>query len=291
MSAQSRPAVRVIVTADDFGLSPAVDQGILDAFQRGVVRNTALLVNFPDVRESVERLASAEGLEVGIHLNLTAGPPVLPPHEVPSLLTSTGVFPGLPRFFARVATRRVKLAEATREWAAQLELGQRLGCRFTSITSHQHVHMLPSLAGVAVHLARQFGIPAVRLSRFHTASMFRPLRPKAVLLAPYGRAARRALAAGGIVHNDFVVEIAPRPHDATQQFCSMIRRLPAGVFEVVSHPGYIDPVLRQRDALVEHRSLDLAVLTAPEVGALWQDGTRALSTFGALVSERQAAVV
>ena len=279
--------VRVIVTADDFGLSPAVDRGIIEAFLRGVVRNTALLVNFPDLGESLGRLERAAGLEVGIHLNVTAGPPVMSPDRIPSLVTADGVFPGFGRFFARVGARRIDPSDVMREWGAQIELGLKMGCRFTSVTSHQHVHMLPALARVAVELSQRFKIPAVRLTRFHRTSMFPPLRLKALALAAYAGAVRRTLTERRVLHNDFVVDIpAQHRNTALQRFCGMVRCLPRGVFEVVSHPAYLDATLRQRDALVDQRGVDLEVLTAPAVAALVTDGQIALSTFGALAAER-----
>src|SRR5271165_1927527 len=114
---------RLVVTADDFGLSPGVDRGILEAFRLGIVRSTALLVNFPDVSDSVARLSQEPDLEVGIHLNLTAGPPVLPPKLVPSLVGTDGTFHNFATFFARVALSRIDWGEVALEWQAQFERG------------------------------------------------------------------------------------------------------------------------------------------------------------------------
>src|SRR5208283_3203202 len=157
---------RLVVTADDFGLSPGVDHGILEAYRHGIVRSTALLVNFPDVSDSVSRLRQEPGLEVGIHLNLTAGPPVLPPENVPSLVGTNGTFHNFTKFFSQVALSMIDWDEVTLEWRAQFERGIDLGCRFTFITSHQHVHMLPEGARICAQLAHEFGAGAVRLANF-----------------------------------------------------------------------------------------------------------------------------
>jgi len=284
MNGVYRPRTRLIVTADDFGLSKMVDEGILEAFERGVVRNTALLVNFPDFEESLNRLSGAKGgLEVGIHLNLTAGPPVSAAEQVPSLLTKDGGFPGLAAFFGRVARGRIAWSEVMQEWKAQIELGLRSGCRFTSVNSHQHIHMFPPLMRITLALARQYAIPSVRLSRFHRASMVRPLRPKALVLVPFAQVARRMIRRENLYHNDFVIEISPvKATSALRRLCETLDNVSAGVFELVCHPGYLDDTLRSRDALVAERLVDLEILTSKSLQAMLHRPDFQLTTFSTL---------
>ena len=73
----SRPARSLIVNADDYGLTAGVSRGILDAHRRGIVTSTTLLVNRPVDPALIEAL-KASGMGVGLHLNLTLGPPVAP---------------------------------------------------------------------------------------------------------------------------------------------------------------------------------------------------------------------
>jgi predicted glycoside hydrolase/deacetylase ChbG (UPF0249 family) len=263
-TARTASPTRVVITADDFGLSPQVDTGILEAFRRGVVRSTALLVNFPDVRESVVRLRDAPGLEVGIHLNLTAGPPVLKSQNVRSLVRADGNFHDFTTFFGRVSLGRINWDEVFSEWDAQINLGISLGCQFTFLTSHQHVHMVPAAAQVIARLARKFGVGAVRLSAFRLRDMLRPLRLKALALAPVVPSVRRIFRHEGVFCNDSIFEIPPgNPDAALLQLCGIIKRIGDGVHELVCHPGYVDPLLAARDSYVAARPIELAVLTDP----------------------------
>eukprot|EP00961_Rhodomonas_salina_P085338 1146110-Rhodomonas_salina.1 len=77
--------VFLIVTADDFGMTPERDRGIIQAKKKGILTNTSLLVNGSTAREAVEE-AKQCGLSVGLHLNLTEGPPISDAASVPSLL-------------------------------------------------------------------------------------------------------------------------------------------------------------------------------------------------------------
>ncbi len=252
---------RLVVTADDFGLSPGVDHGILKAFRVGIVRSTALLVNFPDFRDSVARLRQEPGLEVGIHLNLTAGRPVLPAKRVPSLVGIDGTFHNFATFFARVALSQIDWGEVTLEWRAQFECGLNQGCRFTFITSHQHVHMLPKGTHICAKLAHEFGVLAVRLTNFRLSEMLWPLRSKALALGPFVPTARGVFQRSGVICNTSTLEIPPRnPGSALGQVCRTLGKLDAGVHELICHPAYEDSVLEARDTYVTGRRNELTVL-------------------------------
>ena len=252
---------RLVVTADDFGLSPGVDHGILEGFRRGIVRSTALLVSFPDVADSVERLRQEPGLEVGIHLNLTAGPPVLPPKRVPSLVGTDGTFHNFATFFARVALSQINWGEVALEWRAQFERGIDQGCDFTFITSHQHVHMLSQGAQICAKLGQEFGVGAVRLTNFRLGEMLRPVRPKALALTPFVPAARAILQRTGLFCNTSTLEIpSGNPDSALRQVCGTLGRLDAGVHELICHPAYEDSLLEARDTYVAGRRRELTIL-------------------------------
>src|SRR5207244_5428601 len=107
-----KPARSLIVNADDYGLTAGVSRGIIDAHRRGIVTSTTLLVNRPVDPALIEALQSS-GLGVGLHMNLTLGPPVAPAKRVASLLDGEG------RFVrdAREAARRARPDEA------RIELG------------------------------------------------------------------------------------------------------------------------------------------------------------------------
>ena len=281
--------LRVIVTADDFGLSPKVDAGILEAVHRGVVRSTALLVNFPDADEAIARLLGAPGLEVGIHLNLTAGPPVLPPRQIPSLVRADGNFHDFTTFFALVALRLVDWGEVLREWEAQIERGLGLGCQFTFLTSHQHVHMMREPALVFAKLGHAYGISAARLSAFRLGDMLRPLRLKALALTSFVPAVRRVFKEQELFYNDSIFEIPPgKPDAALLQLCAIVKTLGGGVYELVCHPGYVDSLLRERDPYVAGRTTELAVLTDARLSTYLESIGAELTTFQALVDFHEA---
>lgn len=253
----------LVVTADDFGLSEGVNRGILEAFHHGLVRNTTVIVNYPDAQASIKELKSVGGLDVGIHLNLTAGPPVSNQKEIPSLVNGKGEFPGLQGFMSRALGGWINWKEAAKEFRAQMERAIGLGCRLTSITSHQHIHMLPPLLRISAELAKDFGVRFVRKSRFINSQTFWPPRGKALALYPFSWNVDGKLGRLGLLHNDVIFELPPPPIEtAIGETKLLLETLPVGISELVCHPGYSDHVLSERDGYTDQRLHEMKTLVS-----------------------------
>ena len=144
------PARRLIVNADDYGLTAGVSRGILDAHRDGIVTSTTLLVNRPVDPALIDAL-KASGLGVGLHLNLTLGPPVAPAKRVPSLVDGEG------RFVrdAREAAKRARADEARIELGMQIDEFRRIMGRFpTHLDSHHHVGRHEPILDLVLDFAR-----------------------------------------------------------------------------------------------------------------------------------------
>ena len=78
---------RLIVNADDFGMTEGVNRAILEAHLRGLVTSTTLLANGAAFASAAEIAGDTPALGVGVHLNLTEGRPSSDAARIPSLLT------------------------------------------------------------------------------------------------------------------------------------------------------------------------------------------------------------
>lgn len=265
----------LIVNADDYGLSPATSRGILAAWQDGIVTSTTVLVNFPWSAECAAWLADAPGLGVGLHLNLTAGSPVLPAAEVPSLVGPEG---GFVKNLWHLR-HRVRLPEVRREWEAQLRrFVEIVGRPPTHLDSHHHVHCLPNLAAVFVDLARAHGIPAARALRPSDLPAADSLwdRLSTFVFRQYLRASAARLRQGGLRLPDRVL----LTDFDRRLLLRWLHELPDGLTELVCHPGYVDDELRRISSRVEARPAELADLTAPEVRDLVREEGICLVHYG-----------
>jgi predicted glycoside hydrolase/deacetylase ChbG (UPF0249 family) len=250
-------AVRtLIVNADDFGLTPGVSRGILEAGAGGIVTSTTVIVNRPLEAELAAQL-DASGLGVGLHLNLTLGAPVCDPRRVPSLVDHEG------RFVrdAREAAARADKAEARIELGNQIDAFRRLFGRFpTHLDTHHHVGRHEPILELVLDFARALGVP-VR-SQDETV-----------------RAAARRVNLRTPEH--FAGESGPDPYWTAERVLDHLRSLAPGVTEFMTHPGYFDDSLAY-SRYGRQRETELAGLTDPRARELIEREGIRLANFGAL---------
>lgn len=156
----------MIVVADDLGAGPGRDDAILEALATGLVDAASVLVNGPGFEEAVEQARSAEGHVLGVHLVLTDGDPLTEPiRRLSRFCNPDGRFRlwrGAERAFRLDAEERAAVAH---EFRTQIEHLRTAGVQVAHLDSHHHVHTEPALAPIVVRLARELGVPRVRLAR------------------------------------------------------------------------------------------------------------------------------
>lgn len=155
-------SIRLIVNADDFGISARINEGIMAAHQTGMVTSTSLMAVGRAFDHAVQCCRSTPTLDVGVHLTLVAEQPLLP--GTSSLTGDDGRFPAsASAFLRRWLTGSIRLEDVQAEWSAQIERVLDHGIRVTHLDSHQHVHILPGLAELSLRLAAQYNIRSVRV--------------------------------------------------------------------------------------------------------------------------------
>ena len=155
----------VVIVADDFGLDTPTTAGILRAFEEGLISATSLMANMPGFDEAV---AAAHDRQlkgaVGVHLNLTEGPSLTEPiRRCRRFADPDGSLRWTHRFVLKLESDEVHAVG--NELRAQVERIVCAGIRPAHLDSHQHTHTSWPLGTIAMALAREFGIPAIRLSR------------------------------------------------------------------------------------------------------------------------------
>jgi len=236
---------RLLVVADDLGLTPGVNAGIAQGFRGGILTSASFLTNTSHFDATVKLLASLPGLKVGIHLTLVGGRPVLPPGDVPSLAPRAGALRDswrqfLPAWWAG----RVRRVEVAAEWRAQVRRALDAGILPAHLDSHQHLHVLPGLWSIAADLAQEFSIPRLRLPRETFSPPGTPMMRRLVRRGLAGLGSKPA-ATGAVRTCDHCFGISETGHLDTQALLAVLRRLPDGWSELISHPGSPDEELRR----------------------------------------------
>ena len=265
---------RLIVNADDFGLHAAVNRGILTAHTEGIVSSTSLMAGGAAFDDAVRIAKQCPQLGVGVHLTLVGASPLLPVAEVSSLLDEAGDFYGsYPLFIKRFLRGKIRLAEVERELAAQIDRVRMAGIQPSHLDSHQHLHVLPGIGGIVLDLARRFSIRAIRI----------PAEPVAFIgatPATVGRLAgrggltmlanlfRQHAAAAGIRTSDHFFGMLAGGQLTEPALLAILRRLPPGDSELMTHPGFADESLADAFRWDYQWDAERQALTAPAVRAL-----------------------
>jgi predicted glycoside hydrolase/deacetylase ChbG (UPF0249 family) len=159
----------LIVNADDYGLTPGVCRAIVRAHHEGIVTSTSALALGPAFASCSTMLLDATDLGVGVHLAVVGeDPPLLSRSEIPSLVDRDGRLPlSWRRFLLRASAGRIAVEDLRRELNAQLDaVSDGLpGRTLTHLDTHQHLHLWPTFGSLVIELARERGIPAVRVTR------------------------------------------------------------------------------------------------------------------------------
>ena len=269
---------RLIVNADDFGMAPGVNRAILEAHRTGIVTSTSLMANGAAFDEAAGAARATPSLAVGLHLNLTQGPPLSDAESLGSMAGLDGQFLGnAERLYFRMVAGRVSMQAAEREVRAQIERLQDAGIQPTHLDGHQHAHMWPPLFELVARLAAEYGIPALRVSRERRAgfgALWRRnsgFRSKILAQAGVGLGlaflsvgSRAALRKAGAGAPDFFYGVSATGYLDRTVLEEILRDVPDGVTELMCHPGYVDAALeRVETRLLRQREMELEAVASP----------------------------
>lgn len=236
----------LIINGDDFGLSPSINQSIIEAHEKGILTSASLMVSGKSCTEAINLAKDHPSLSVGLHLVLVCGQSVLSPQEIPNLVDHAGNFlddpmrAGLNYQFNQAARKELSL-----EIRAQLEKFQETGLLMSHLDGHLHLHSHPVILGIINNLAAEFQIKIVRLpkeelrftldidrSHFFTkviwSSVFRQLR----------RYGEKLLTTQKIIFTDRVYGLLATGKISEDYLLQLIPKIQANFTEIYSHPDH-----------------------------------------------------
>ncbi len=276
----------VIINADDFGLSPGVNRGILSAFRDGVVTSTTLFANLAGFDDAVAIARENPDLPVGIHLSLVWGRPVSDPARIPTLVDREGrLHRSAGALGVRAMLGRVSVDQMQIEFASQIRKVLDAGLTPTHLDTHKHIHVLPGVTRALVSVAGEFGIHKVRLPRERSPRSRGRRCPasgnaKRTVIALLCRRAESQLAA--LKTTNHFVGIADSACLDVQTLSFILRNLDDGVTEVMCHPGYVDDEMKRYVVHPARREIELNALRDSGIRDYTESGSCRLMHFGDL---------
>ncbi len=290
---------RLIVNADDFGLTAGVNRAIVESHTGGIVTSSTLMANGACFAEAVALAKTIPSLSVGCHIVLTDGQPILDSAQVSSLIEPRGIPPrfrdGLAALALRCFSGQMNAEEIEAEATAQIRKIQAAGVAVSHVDSHKHTHLFPAVLRPILRAAVACGVPAIR----NPFGPRRPLKSAELLARPtlWKRYAevrilrslsgkfRRAAASLPLATPDGTLGIVVTGSLDLELFRAIARIIPQGTWEFVCHPGYNDPDLKRVNTrLLQSREAELAILTMPDAREVLRQNNISLISYRDLAS-------
>ena len=229
---------RLVITADDFGLSPQLDVGIRTACVKGVVTHVSLVANGESLEDAVRFLTGHSEITAGVHLNLTDGRPLTDRSGLMPLLDAGGNFKGNHwRAGATILARSFFRPAIEVEYRTQIEKILALGIRPAQLNSHGHLHAIPALFDMVLRLASEYGIGNVRRveERLTGRQFFRSPRRwfKSIFLSAAFAGKQNLLGCKTVP----CVGVYDSGCLTAERLDEILNNLPEGDSELICHPG------------------------------------------------------
>ena len=235
---------KLIVNADDFAMTISVSNGIIKAMKEGIVTDTTAMANMPAFAESMS-LALASGInEMGIHLNITCGKPILPANEVKSIVDNNGLF-----YRGEKIPQNFDINEIERELRAQINKFISTGVKLNHMDGHHHFYVHnDAIYKLVLSLAKEYKVPL----RFVDASFKEKTDSEGVKTTDYCHLEFYAMEA----NLENLIDLLEKYKDKSASL------------EIMCHPAIVDEELIKTTSYAENRENELQVLKAIELKSI-----------------------
>jgi chitin disaccharide deacetylase len=250
---------QLVVNADDFGFTPDVNEGIVEAHREGILTATTLMANGAAFDDAIRWAREVPTLDIGCHLVLIGGVSLGTGRPLPS---------SVPQLLAALARREIRPYD---ELATQVRKILAAGLRPTHLDTHKHTHLAPPVLDAVAQLGREFGIRWVRRPFDFPLNALRGTVPRlkrltSDALGVMRRRFHRVLAAHDCRTTDHFAGFQITGRFKAGELVQLFAALPEGSTELMCHPGRCGAALRSaRTRLKESREDELRALIAPEV--------------------------
>jgi hopanoid biosynthesis associated protein HpnK len=228
----------LVITADDFGLAPEVNEAVELAHRAGVLRAASLMVTGTAATHAIRLARRMPKLRVGLHLVLVEGIPALPESQIPELVDETGRLRStMVALAGELALRPNVRRQLALEIGAQFTAFRKSGLNLDHVNAHKHFHVHPMVANEIISIGSSFRMMALRVPREPFTSATMPVR---LIMAPWLTSLRARARRAGLLVPDWVFGLRWSGRLTAGRFRGLLAQLPRGLVEIYTHPATSD---------------------------------------------------
>jgi len=276
---------KLIVTADDFGLTHSINEGILMAAREGIVTNINLIPTGDAANDAVAVIKYDKIPEIGVHLALTETRPVTNTRLISSIVDDDGAFlKSRFKFLKKLFSGHIDIEHVKIELKSQVDKAANSGARITNLSSHEHLHMIPEIFKILADLAKEYGIHYVRVLKqepiippFSLNKLFR-----SAVVGYFNPGMEKLLKKSGLAAADNFLGFLNSGAIREDVLLRMLADVKEGVTELVVHPGFLDPEVLNHYRFHINCEEELYALTGARVKKVIANKGIKLSRYGDL---------
>lgn len=242
--------MKLIINADDFGLTKGVNAAIVEAMNNGVVTTTTLMVNQLGTADAIDLIHTHKLESVGLHVNFTLGKPVSKPADIASLVDGNGEFHS--RKYLTDNAEKINAEHVYIEAMNQYLNAKSYGVDIDHIDSHHFAAFLPNLRDGFIKFANKVGLPSRRADYYIDDLQALDVSTTDIFSAQfYGERANIT----GL--KEIIIKLKGSGNKITA--------------EIMAHPGYSDEELASLSSYTKQRERELSVLLSEEIKSWLQE--------------------
>ena len=264
---------KLIINADDLGITPQRSHGIFMCAEQGVVSSVSVIPNGSD-SDAAARHARERNISAGLHLNFTEGSALCKASDILSLLTTDKYFLGRDTLLRVLGDGGIDPKHIEREARAQIEWFLEHCGHPTHVDSHHHMHVHPAIAPILAPIFDRYGIAFVRIPSeppLPFGYQIEEARSAYIrAISEQAESARKIFAAHGLRFADNFRGFAMSGSASMRNLRHTLARLPEGITELMTHPGS-PAATGDAFEMDPQRVTELRMLTNPETVALLKE--------------------
>jgi predicted glycoside hydrolase/deacetylase ChbG (UPF0249 family) len=223
---------RIIVTADDFGISPRANRNTLYLTSLGKINRVGIMSNGEISEKEVRELVQS-GVKLDIHLDILHQFDIDRKKRRGTILRIIG-------FLGKVLTGKISAKKVAADWERQIEKFHTIFGKYPDgINSHEHIHFFPPFFKVALNLQEKYNIPYIRFGdsisiQHHTINAY--------IIHILKLINRNACSKSNCVSSNSLVSL-----DWVKDINVFLDNLPEGNIEVVCHPEIAEDFVKIKE--------------------------------------------
>lgn len=235
---------KVIITADDFGISTEINSGILIAHRNGLLSSVSLMVNGEASLEALQIASENPALEIGLHLGIVEGFSL---RGVESSITdklryfngSVCLHRHWKQFLLRYMIGKINFSELEEEFELQIQEFLRHYQSIPFMNSTQHLHLLPKVSSIIIKLAKKYKIKFIRVphNSMDLPKSFESRWIYSRIIFTLGKFFKKTAEENGIATTDHFLGFDVSGQLDEGWLLAKISNLSQGVTEIMTHPG------------------------------------------------------